>query len=104
MHGKAFKIAVFLLLALAAVYVLSLRDNTDGAGAVREQLEQARDTQQQITAGTEDAQARAEAVERRIEEADSRAAGLESSLDEAGRLIKECQQIVRGVRERAEEG
>lgn len=75
-------------------------DNGAGADTVRKQLAEAGSHQQQFTEGIKEAQSGATELQRTISWAEQQIDGVIEGEREAGTIIADCQQILRGVRQR----
>jgi len=111
MNVKKILVVVVIGFIIGAAVVLCLRtdipDNGVGADEVREQLDGAIRTQRKTIRNVESAADTAEGVRGKIESGrEGVQAASESNLqlkegnDRAGELIRECQSILRTVRER----
>lgn len=84
-------------------------DDAERTGTAQQQLERAQGQQRAITAGSESAAQRAGDVENRIERgqeavqrAEEAAGSVDDGLQKSGELIRDCQQVLDGIRERGE--
>ena len=82
-------IVVFLL------YWFMCRDNGPGINLFREQLNSAGTQQSEITRGINNAKSGIENAERATD-------NLRTEINESGAIIKDCQRIIKAVRERDE--
>lgn len=82
-------IVVFLL------YWFLCRDNGPGINLFREQLNSAGTQQSEITSGINNAKSGIENAERATD-------NLRTEINESGAIIKDCQRIIKAVRERDE--
>lgn len=89
------------VVAVCAYFLFGLRDNGNGADAVRDELNSTATTQQSITSGITNAENTAGKLESGIANAEQSAIRIESNQQTAGELIADCQRIVREVRARA---
>lgn len=97
--------AVLIVCVFCAVLVVlccgkTLRHNRNGAGHVGSALNAARQEQQGITTGLEGAARQAEQLDRDLQGAGEALARIDSTIADTGDSIRDCQQVITGVRKR----
>lgn len=109
-HSKAIGVLAVAVVGIAVCRSCGVSGDGAGADSVGDQLRQAGDTQQAITAGIEDAEGRAAGISGKLEQSEAGVNRAEQSayyigrnVQDAGELIGDCQRIVREIRQRAEE-
>ncbi len=111
-------LGVVVFVSLVYIYYgLRSGDFNGGADTIRNQLGNAQKTQQSITDGVTNAEKRIEGSEqrldsslvrfedgqRRVASGAARAETIEDCLSQSARIIEDCEQIIRGIRERTKE-
>lgn len=111
-------LGVVVFVSLVYIYYgLRSGDFNGGADTIRNQLGNAQKTQQSITEGVTSAEKRINGSEqrldsslvqfedgqRRVASSTARAETIEDCLSQSARIIEDCEQIIRGIRERTKE-
>lgn len=83
------------VIVVVLLYWFMCRDNGPGINLFREQLNSAGTQQSEITSGINNAKSGIENAERATD-------NLRTEINESGAIIKDCQRIIKAVRERDE--
>lgn len=100
---KRFYCLVLCLFVLASVLFFSSRNNDGGTESVKQQINSAGELNTRIESGIEHAADSASKVESGITDSEKRIDLIERKLTEAERINRECQQLIKEIRGRAEE-
>lgn len=93
----AFAVSVFLCLLCCGK---SIRDNGNGASSPRGEITAAKQQQQIITGRVEGAKSEADKLAKDLRGAEDSINRIESTIASSGDTIRDCQQIIAGVRKR----
>jgi len=97
-------VVIFMVVIYSIGYMCGLRanvhNNGNGADDIREQLGNAVQHQQQITAGIKEAAGTGSAIAESSSAIKESAGAIAGGVADAGILISDCQQIIGGIRNR----